>query len=101
MFNPSNEYSSSRPFKIFVSLLDKWEIGSPLTETLIYDALRSIKKSAETNVNGGEDILITANTLYEAVEPRAIWKHLFVAVRECVANDSVSQEVSALRVSTA
>lgn len=97
MFNPSNEYSSSRPFKIFVSLLDKWEIGSPLTETLIYDGLRSIKKSVEASIDGGEDVLITANTLYEAVEPRAIWKHLFKAVRECVANGSVSQEVQVAR----
>ena len=39
MYSSSRDYSTTRPFKIFVSLLDKWEIGSPLTEVLIYDAL--------------------------------------------------------------
>src|SRR5258707_1775869 len=32
----------ARPFKIFLSLLDKWEIGSQLTDTLILDALRAV-----------------------------------------------------------
>jgi len=42
MLHPSAEYSESRPFKIFISLLDKWEIGSPLTEALVYDAFQAV-----------------------------------------------------------
>ncbi|KAJ3872338.1 Dopey, N-terminal-domain-containing protein, partial [Lentinula edodes] len=38
MLSPSGEYSESRPFKIFISLLDKWEIGAALSEVLIYDS---------------------------------------------------------------
>ena len=44
MYNSSSDYSTTRPFKIFVSLLDKWEIGSLLTEVLIYDALLAIQR---------------------------------------------------------
>ena len=40
MFSPSTEYAQSRPFKIFISLLDKWEIGSALTEVLVLDSTR-------------------------------------------------------------
>lgn len=56
MVNPSAEYSGSRPFKIFVSLLDKWEIGGPLTEVLVYNALRAIEKHVEAETESSEDV---------------------------------------------
>jgi hypothetical protein len=56
MVSPSKEYAESRPFKIFISLLDKWEIGAPLTEVLVYDALIAIKKLTEHPVDSGEDV---------------------------------------------
>lgn len=56
MYKPSSEYSLARPFRIYISLLDKWEIGTPLTEVLIYDALRSVKKIVGENVDSGEDV---------------------------------------------
>lgn len=56
MFNPSGEYSESRPFKIFISLLDKWEIGSPLTEALIYDALKALRQHLTAESEMREDV---------------------------------------------
>ena len=56
MFTPSGEYSESRPFKIFISLLDKWEIGSPLTEALIYDALKAIRQHLTAESDTREDV---------------------------------------------
>lgn len=56
MFTPSGEYSESRPFKIFISLLDKWEIGSPLTEALIYDALKAIHQHLTAESETKEDV---------------------------------------------
>lgn len=56
MFSPSGDYSESRPFKIFISLLDKWEIGAALTDVLVYDAFKAIKKSAESNPDTAEDV---------------------------------------------
>ena len=56
MFEPSTEYAATRPFKIYVSLLDKWEIGAPLTDVLIYDSLRAIKQALEEGRDGGEDV---------------------------------------------
>jgi hypothetical protein len=40
-----------RPFKIFISLLDKWEIGAVLTEVLVLDAFASLRK----NLRPGDD----------------------------------------------
>ncbi len=34
-----------RPFKIFISLLDKWEIGHSLTEVLVLDAFAALQAS--------------------------------------------------------
>lgn len=59
MLTPSSEYSATRPFKIYISLLDKWEIGAPLTEVLIYDALKSIKNSVKESPTSGEDVSIS------------------------------------------
>lgn len=56
MVNPSAEYSGSRPFKIFVSLLDKWEVGGPLTEVLVYNALKAIEKHVEVETGSSEDV---------------------------------------------
>lgn len=56
MLSPSGDYSESRPFKIFISLLDKWEIGAALTEVIVYDAFRAIKQLIESRTDGGEDV---------------------------------------------
>ncbi|EJF67133.1 hypothetical protein DICSQDRAFT_151482 [Dichomitus squalens LYAD-421 SS1] len=80
MFNPSPEYSQSRPFKIFISLLDKWEVGLPLTEVLVYDAFKALRKALESGPDAGDDLKMTGSTLYEAVEQHALWNRLLVAV---------------------
>ena len=56
MISPSGEYAESRPFKIFISLLDKWEIGAPLTEALVYDAFKAIMDLLENLTESGEDV---------------------------------------------
>lgn len=87
----------TRPFKIFVSLLDRWEIGAPVTEALAIDALTALKaglgRSEESddvcgsNIFIGVDtdmisqILMAATTLYEALEPQILWQQLYTAVR--------------------
>jgi hypothetical protein len=35
----TNTLDSARPFRIFVSLLDRWEVGYPLFMALVYDTL--------------------------------------------------------------
>ncbi|KAF8079121.1 Dopey, N-terminal-domain-containing protein [Lyophyllum atratum] len=96
MFSPSGEYSESRPFKIFISLLDKWEIGAPLSQILVYDAFKAIKNLVENPSDGSEDVTMTASTLYEAVEPQILWKRLLGAVFAEIAGDG--QQFEAIRM---
>jgi hypothetical protein len=56
MVSPSGEYAESRPFKIFISLLDKWEIGAPLTEVLVYDAFKAVIALLDTPSDAREDV---------------------------------------------
>lgn len=109
MFNPSSEYSPSRPFKIFISLLDKFEIGSLLTEALVFDAFRALKQGIESGADPGEEVgelisvpllvlitgqmSLTATTLYEAVEPHALWKQLLKVVFSDLSADDEHLEV--------
>lgn len=70
----------TRPFKIFVSLLDRWEIGAPVTEALAIDALTALKAGLGRSEES-DDILMAATTLYEALEPQILWQQLYTAVR--------------------
>lgn len=44
MSTSSSGVPDPRPYKIFISLLDKWEIGSPLTEVLIIDSVKAVQQ---------------------------------------------------------
>lgn len=46
----------SRPFKVFISLLDKWEIGGPLVDLLLYDAFQSLKKAIIESPDGNSEV---------------------------------------------
>ncbi len=46
---------AARPYKVFVSLLDKGEIGLPLSRGLALPALQSLEQAASSaSVNGGD-----------------------------------------------
>ncbi|THG95919.1 hypothetical protein EW026_g5825 [Hermanssonia centrifuga] len=92
MLHPSAEYSPSRPFKIFISLLDKWEIGSLLTETLVFDAFKALRSSIKDGSDLGEDMVMTASTLYEAIEPHSLWKEFLNAVMADVLSEKGCSE---------
>ncbi|KZT72967.1 hypothetical protein DAEQUDRAFT_808918 [Daedalea quercina L-15889] len=92
MHHPSLDYSQARPFKIFISLLDKWEIGSPLTEVLVYDSFKAIRKALERGSESGDDISMTASTLYEAVEPHLLWKRMYAIIYSEITSQDVRCE---------
>ncbi|WVQ78778.1 hypothetical protein IAT38_000869 [Cryptococcus sp. DSM 104549] len=67
-----------RPFKIFLSLLDKWEVGTALSERLAIPALRTVMDAK----SGADEVIDTASAVYEAIEPMVIWKVLHKSVEE-------------------
>ncbi|KAK1927398.1 Dopey, N-terminal-domain-containing protein [Papiliotrema laurentii] len=71
-----------RPFKVFLSLLDRWEVGSVLSQVLAVPALEAIKHTIEANPSIREEFVVTATAVYDAVEPIIIWKAFFAALEE-------------------
>ncbi|KAG5733413.1 Protein dopey, partial [Termitomyces sp. T112] len=96
MFTPSGEYSESRPFKIFISLLDKWEIGAAISQVLVYDAFKAIENLIDHPSDGGEDVTMTASTLYEAIEPHILWKQLLTVTFSEITGDR--NDIEAIRM---
>ncbi|GJJ13160.1 hypothetical protein Clacol_007411 [Clathrus columnatus] len=78
MFAP---HPDPRAFKVFISLLDKWEIGGPLVDVLLYDAFKSLQVTVTDSANGNSELLMAANSLYDSVEPLIIWKLFFSTMR--------------------
>ncbi|EAL17745.1 hypothetical protein CNBL2580 [Cryptococcus deneoformans B-3501A] len=68
-----------KPFKIFLSLLDKWEIGGVLSEKVAIPALRIMMDASSSGLTEASNM---ASALYEAMEPSIIWKELYHSVEE-------------------
>ena len=56
MVRPAPGYSASRPFKIFISLQDKWEAGGPLSDVLVLDAFKAIRKVMGLSETGADEV---------------------------------------------
>ncbi|BEI90230.1 uncharacterized protein CcaverHIS019_0303000 [Cutaneotrichosporon cavernicola] len=65
-------------FKIFLSLLDKWEIGEPLSHRLAVPSLEACRATAAAGHD--EEVRGTASAVYEAIEPSVLWRHLYKGV---------------------
>lgn len=92
MSSPSTEYPESRPFKVFISLLDKWEIGGALTEAIVLDVFKALKSLIESDTTSGGDVVMAASTLYEAVEPHIVWKQLLNTILNELTADGMQNE---------
>lgn len=56
MVRPAPGYSASRPFKIFISLQDKWEVGGPLSDVLVLDAFKAIRMAMGASETGADEV---------------------------------------------
>lgn len=72
-----------RPFKIFISLLDKWEIGASLTDVLVLDAFAALRGALRPD-DAHDELLLTGNMLFEILDPFLMWKQIFLALRHSV-----------------
>ncbi|KAL8286531.1 hypothetical protein RQP46_004548 [Phenoliferia psychrophenolica] len=88
-----------RPFKIFISLLDKWEIGGCLTEVLVLDAFEALRSSLRPGDDHDEDmkLLMTGNMLFEIIDPFLMWKQIYIAVRDTITGTGPSESIALAR----
>ncbi|CAO3632308.1 unnamed protein product [Cunninghamella echinulata] len=73
---PTYILDAQKPYKILISLMDKWEIGQPIVNNVFTDSLLSLQGYSK-HESIEQDILQTANMWMEIVEPYLIWKKLF------------------------
>lgn len=69
-----------KPYRIFISLLDKWEIGQSLTRVLALDAFEAI--SVKVARGQEEDLMTTAKMLFEVVDPFLLYDRFLAAITE-------------------
>ncbi|KAI7900396.1 uncharacterized protein BX663DRAFT_413470, partial [Cokeromyces recurvatus] len=62
-----------RPYKILISLMDKWELGQPIVSNIFVDCISSL----ESIQSGHADIMKTANMWINMVEPHLICMKLY------------------------
>ncbi|ORY00279.1 hypothetical protein K493DRAFT_392010 [Basidiobolus meristosporus CBS 931.73] len=78
-----------RPYKVLISLMDKWEIGYFIVRDLLIDILSSLKM----HYDGGHEeseLYQTANMFISMVEPRLFWSTLYTSLtNEMDVNSSV------------
>lgn len=108
----SETIERQRPFKIFISLLDKWEIGAVLTEVLVLDAFGALHKNLrpeddhdevrysscptpllETHPLSTCQLLLTGNMLFEILDPFLLWKQIYLSIKKTMSSESGAVEV--------
>jgi len=65
----------SRPFRIALSLMDRWEIGSPVVNAIFIPLIRSLR-AFQQNATSQEDfdeVFRSANVFFDGVESTLIW----------------------------
>ncbi|KAF9975535.1 hypothetical protein BGZ73_000795 [Actinomortierella ambigua] len=72
---------SQKPFKVFFSLSDEWDIGNPVVQAVFLDALKSLKRHVDTG-DHGEELIQTATMWINQADSYLMWKKLAEAVYE-------------------
>jgi hypothetical protein len=69
----STDIEQQRPYKILISLMDKWELGQPIVNNIFVDSLISLRSIKSQQA----EIIKTANMWMDMVEPYLICLKLF------------------------
>ncbi|KAI9289079.1 Dopey, N-terminal-domain-containing protein [Umbelopsis sp. AD052] len=65
-----------RPYRMLVSLMDKWEVGQPVLNTIFLDVVRCLKKESQLPEFNTE-VRHSANMWLDLVDPYLVWSKLF------------------------
>ncbi|ETS64592.1 hypothetical protein PaG_01061 [Moesziomyces aphidis] len=79
-----------KPYRIFVSLLDKWEIGQSLTRVLALDAFHAI--SLQVAKRQEEELVTTAKMLFEVIDPFLLYGRFLHAITQTMQSKQGSTE---------
>lgn len=68
----------AKPFRIALSLMDRWEVGGPVVPAVFLPILRSVQQYQElaTSKDNFEEVYRSANSFFNGVESGLIWGEL-------------------------
>jgi hypothetical protein len=76
---PKNATERARPYRIALSLMDKWEIGGPVVAATFVPLMRSLKDfhAAAATEESYAEVYRSANVFFDGVESNLIWTQIF------------------------
>ncbi|KAK5125109.1 hypothetical protein LTR85_000783 [Meristemomyces frigidus] len=84
----------ARPFRICLSLMDRWEIGSSLVPCIFLPALRSFHAySFSAPTQNTAEVLRSASLFFDGVEANLIWMELVGLLRNAFADDAARDDL--------
>lgn len=86
----------ARPFRISLSLMDRWEVGGSIIPDVLLPALESVFKYTSTGPKeGAEEVIRSASLFFDGIESDLIWTRLIEVLDSCfnvVASDPKAAE---------
>ena len=78
--------AKARPFRICLSLMDRWEIGGLVVPRIFRPAMESIHRYEQIapSQDSFSEVLRSANVFFDGIQSRQIWKELVVMISETV-----------------
>ncbi|KAJ1972584.1 hypothetical protein H4R34_005361, partial [Dimargaris verticillata] len=88
-----------KPYKIVMSLLDRSEIGVPLVQEVLFDALACTSQHiAVSPITEADKLLQTARMLFEMADPYLIWSQVMHRI-QCILAESTPLAKATLALS--
>ena len=84
----------ARPFRICLSLMDRWEIGGHVVPQIFLPAMESVwrYRRSSTSKEALEEVLRSANVFFDAIESSLIWAELIQIVTGVLDTDGLRPE---------
>lgn len=83
----------SRPFRICLSLMDRWEVGGLLIPDIFVPAMESAYTySRSASKQHGDELIRSASIFFDGIESGLIWTKFLELVTDSIMDTSISEE---------
>ncbi|KAH7394112.1 Dopey, N-terminal-domain-containing protein [Phaeosphaeria sp. MPI-PUGE-AT-0046c] len=92
----------ARPFRVCLSLMDRWEVGGLIVPDIFLPALQSVQSYCEVaSREQADEVMKSANAFFDGVDSGLIWGKLIFMVSTALDTSKTSKEEALQRVKLA
>jgi hypothetical protein len=92
----------ARPFRVCLSLMDRWEVGGLIVPEIFLPALQSLQSYSEASSRAhADEVLRSASTFFDGVDSGLIWGKLVYLVTSALDSRDTSRDEGLMRVKLA